>query len=103
MKGRSPSAAEKRYHDKLATVVGCIACRKDGRYNDHVSIHHMDGRTRPDAHRRVLPLCGPHHQPIQPGVESVHGNKYRFEQRYGKQQELMDECNRILDREGAKA
>ena len=27
MKGKSPSAGDKRYHDKLATVVGCKACR----------------------------------------------------------------------------
>lgn len=103
MKGRNPSAAEKRYHDKLATVVGCIACRKDGRINHHVSVHHIRGRTQPGAHMAVLPLCGPHHQPIMPGIESVHGNKYRFEQKYGKQDELQAECNRILDREGAKA
>ena len=100
MKGRNPSAAEKRYHDKLATVVGCIACRKEGLWNDHVSIHHVDGRTRPGAHMRVLPLCGPHHQPIAQGVPSVHGNKAEFERKYGTQAELMQECNRILDRSG---
>lgn len=103
MKGKSPSAGEKRYHDKLAAIVGCIACRKEGRFNDHVSIHHIAGRTQPGAHMKVLPLCASHHQPIMPGIESVHGNKYRFEQKYGKQDELQAECNRILDREGAKA
>lgn len=99
MKGRAPSKAERGYHDKLANVVGCIACRKDGRVNFHVSIHHIEGRTRPGCHMRVLPLCGPHHQPLVPGVESVHGNKARFEAKYGKQAELQAECNRILDRE----
>lgn len=98
MKGRSVSEAEKGYHDKLARVIGCIACRKDGRFNDEVSIHHCEGRTRPGCHRRVLPLCFYHHMPNGEGVESVHGNKYRFEQKYGTQRELMDECNRILDR-----
>jgi len=29
----------------------------------------------------------------------VHGNKARFEAKYGKQGELQVECNRILDRE----
>lgn len=102
MKGKTPSAEAKRYHDRLATVVGCIACRKDGRVNDQVSIHHIMGRTRPDAHMNVLPLCGAHHQPLLPGVESVHGNKARFEAKYGKQVELQAECNRILDRERVK-
>lgn len=96
--GRNPTEAEKGYHDKLCQVVGCIACRKEGRFNDMVSVHHVEGRTRPGCHMKVLPLCGSHHQPITQGVESVHGNKYRFEQKYGTQRELMDECNRILDR-----
>jgi len=99
MKGKAPSKAERGYHDRLANVVGCIACRKDGRVNHHVSIHHIDGRTRPGCHMRVLPLCWPHHQPLVPGVESVHGNKARFEAKYGKQADLQAECNRILDRE----
>lgn len=99
MKGRAPSKAERGYHDRLANVVGCIACRKDGRVNFHVSIHHIEGRTRPGCHMRVLPLCGPHHQPLVQGVESVHGNKARFEAKYGKQSELQAECNRMLDRE----
>jgi len=99
MKGRNPTEAEKGYHDRLAQVVGCIACRKDGRFNDYVSIHHIEGRTRPGCHMRVLPLCGPHHQPIMPGVTAVHGNKAEFERTYGKQADLQAECNRILDRE----
>lgn len=98
MKGTTPSAEAKRYHDKLCQVVGCIACRKEGNFNDMVSVHHVEGRTRPGCHMKVLPLCGPHHQPLIQGVQSVHGNKYRFEQLYGTQRELMDECNRILDR-----
>lgn len=98
MKGKSPSAAAKRYHDRLARIVGCICCRKEDRFNDYVAIHHIFGRTQPGAHMNVLPLCASHHQPITPGVESVHGNKYRFEQKYGKQADLQAECNRILDR-----
>lgn len=102
MKGRSVNAGEKRYHDKLANIVGCICCRKEGRFNDQVSIHHIAGRTRPDAHRLVLPLCFYHHMP-NAEAESVHGNKFRFEQKYGKQADLQAECNWILDREGVKA
>jgi hypothetical protein len=99
MKGKAPSKAERGYHDRLANVVGCIACRKDGRVNHHVSIHHIEGRTRPGCHMRVLPLCFYHHMPNGEGIESVHGNKARFEAKYGKQSELQAECNRILDRE----
>lgn len=100
MKGKAPSAEEKRFHDALCRFVGCIACRLDDGFNDHCSVHHCDGRTKPDAHKFVLPLCGSHHQPILPGVESVHGNKFRFEQRYGTQRELLALCIEILDAEG---
>lgn len=96
MKGKAVSAAERRYHDRLATEVGCIACRRENRVNHHVSIHHIRGRTKPGAHMAVLPLCFFHHMPNGAGVESVHGNKARFEAKYGTQAELMEMCRDIL-------
>lgn len=50
MKGRTPTRYEKHMHDRMASEIGCIACRKDGIRNMHVSIHHIDGRTKPGAH-----------------------------------------------------
>jgi hypothetical protein len=100
MKGKAPSKAEKGYHDRLASVVGCIACRKDGRVNHHVSIHHIDGRTKPDAHWLVLPLCAPHHQGTGGNAIAVHINKFRFEQQYGSQLELLRHCAEILAAKG---
>ena len=101
MKGRNPSAAEKRYHDQLCHVVGCIACRLDGNFNSHVSVHHVDGRTKPLAHWLTLPLCGPHHQDTgAPGFIAVHPWKARFEARYGKQIDLIAQCARIIAEEG---
>lgn len=97
MKGRSATLEQKHYHGLLADVVGCIACRKDGGFNDYVSIHHIDGRTKPNAHWLVLPLCGPHHQDM--GVQDaipVHPYKIRFEAKYGKQIDLARECARLL-------
>ena len=98
MKGRNPSAAEKRLHSMLAGI-GCIACRIDGRHNPVVSIHHIDGRTKPGAHRRVLPLCAGHHQDGYgaPGLIAVHPYKARFEKQYGPQTELLEMCLQILD------
>ena len=93
---------QKRYHDALCRIVGCIACRKHGRENHHVSIHHTDGRTKPDAHWKVLPLCGIHHQLGIPDEPSVHPDKARFERLYGKQAELMAECRAILSANGYK-
>jgi len=91
MKGKSPSAAQKRFHDALCQHVGCIACRADGIGNFNVLIHHMDGRTKSGAHWWVLPLCAGHHQDGTgaPGLIAVHPYKARFEKRYGKQSDLL--------------
>ena len=93
MKGRTPTKAEKELHDRIARL-GCIACLLDGRQNPVVSIHHIDGRTKPEAHRQVLPLCAGHHQDGTgaPGLIAVHPYKARFEERYGKQSDLLEMC-----------
>lgn len=99
MKGRTPSVAERRFHDRLASL-GCIACRIDGNHNPMVSIHHIDGRTKPGAHMRVLPLCAGHHQDGCgiPGLIAVHPYKRRFEDRYGSQYELLAMCEQLLEK-----
>ncbi|MAL02064.1 MAG: recombinase [Alcaligenaceae bacterium] len=97
MKGRPPAATEKRFHDLLCSEIGCIACAKEGIYSTYVSVHHIDGRTKPAAHWLVLPLCGPHHQDTGiPGVVAVHPYKARFEAKYGKQEDLLRGCIQIL-------
>ncbi|HCF5688163.1 TPA: DUF968 domain-containing protein [Pseudomonas aeruginosa] len=98
MKGRTPTRYEKHMHDRMASEIGCIACRKDGIRNMHVSIHHIDGRTKPGAHLKVLPLCAGHHQDGTgaPGLIAVHPWKRRFEEKYGNQLELLEECMEIL-------
>lgn len=97
MKGRAPTAGQKRFHDLLVRELGCCACAKDGMLNSHVSVHHIDGRTKPNAHWLVLPVCGPHHQDMGiPGVEAIHKNKARFEAKYGAQRDLLRECMQIL-------
>lgn len=98
MKGKTPTAAEKAHWNRVAAL-GCIACRKDGLHNTHVSIHHVDGRTKPGAHMRVLPLCAGHHQDGTgaPGLIAVHPWKARFEARYGTQEALLQEVEGLLD------
>lgn len=89
------TATEKAIWSKLAEM-GCIACMKDGFYNPHVSIHHVDGRTNPGCHMLVLPLCGPHHQEDGSGALAVHPWKARFEQRYGAQLDLVKQCMAMI-------
>lgn len=94
MKGRPPTADEARFMSAIAAL-GCIACRKDGWHNPDVSVHHIDGRTKPGAHLLVLPLCAGHHQDgtgPNPTLIAVHPYKARFEERYGAQRALLAEC-----------
>ena len=104
MKGTSPNRTEKLYHDALANTIGCIACRQDGQpVSNHVSIHHIDGRTKPGCHKKVLPLCAQHHQHDDSdpaGRIGIHPWQARFEARYGRQMDLNRECNRILTTHG---
>lgn len=87
--------ADKAYWDRLAREVGCIACKIEGITNHHVSIHHISGRTRPGAHRQVLPLCANHHQTGGEGM-AIHPFKRQWEMRYGKQADLKKKCDAIL-------
>lgn len=97
MKGKTPTKAQSDYHDQLAQNIGCIACHRDTashQRNYVVSVHHVDGRTKPDAHWLVLPLCAGHHQHGYgaPGLIGVHPFKARFELAYGKQEMLIRDC-----------
>lgn len=102
MKGHAPTAEQKRYHGILCNYVGCTACRQHGRPTMHVSIHHIDGRTKPNAHWLVLPLCAGHHQDGTGarGMIAVHPWKARFEAKYGKQVEQLQRAIRFVQRLG---
>lgn len=98
MKGRAPTAAEQVFMDAVAKI-GCLPCRKDGRENLHVSIHHIDGRTKEGSHFKVLALCAPHHQQDNSDPLhriSVHGAKKPFEAEYGTQYELLAKSIEII-------
>ena len=98
---RTVTKAEKEYHDRLCNEIGCIACYIDGIRNYWVSIHHIDGRTKPGCHQLVLPLCGGHHQHgtgNDKTMIAVHPYKRRFEARYGSQMALKAMCDELLER-----
>lgn len=99
-KQRAVTADEKLYHDRLATEIGCIACLLDGHRNTYVSIHHIDGRTKPGCHQLVLPLCAGHHQQgtgNDPTLVAVHPYKARFVKLYGTELELKARCDQMLE------
>lgn len=101
LKGRTPTADEKRVMDALGKLP-CIACWVHGKVQPVISLHHIDGRSAPDAHKKQLPLCCWHHQlaappevrKIYPWLVPVHadgkvGGKAEFERLNGTQEELL--------------
>ena len=97
MKGRNPTAEEKRHMDKVSQI-GCIVCRLQGFYGVPSEIHHINGKTKEGCHFQVLPLCFEHHrmgsdrEPI-----SRHPYKKRFIDAYGTEEQLLEKVQEILD------
>jgi hypothetical protein len=82
-----------------AAQIGCIACKGMGVYTPEISLHHIDGRTKEGAHFKTIPLCYPHHQggDAHGPFVSVHPWKRRFEERFGTQEELLAQCQRLVE------
>lgn len=103
MKGRTRTTKEKQYQDLLCTEIGCVVCwLHENKYNNYCSIHHIDGRTKPDSHLLVLPLCDRHHQTEQPGdyekgIYALHTYKSKFESVYGREIVLKIKCDLRLE------
>ena len=77
MKGRNPTKVEQYHMDKVQQL-GCIVCR--------------------NAHMKVLPLCYEHHRS---GIDcerytSRHPFKAKFVSRYGTEEELLEQVEKIL-------
>lgn len=99
MKGRTPTAKEKEWMDSIREV-GCIACIRMGFIKpysvptEYTAIHHIEGKTKPDAHFLTIPLCPNHHQH---GIDAVHINKRSFEKKFGNQYNLVREVRKMLN------
>ncbi|OZC00302.1 recombination enhancement function protein [Alteromonas macleodii] len=80
MAGKSRNKTEMSLHDRMAAL-GCICCINKGLIEPHtgspVSIHHIHGRTSPEAHLYVLPLCQWHHDTPM-GLDNQLNDKYQF-------------------------
>ena len=87
MKGRTPTAAESRHMAAVAEL-GCCVCRREFGVYSPAAIHHTDGKTKPGAHMRVLPICPNHHQHGGYGV-ALHAGRVEWERRYGTTAELL--------------
>ena len=83
-----------------ARSLGCIVCIRNGVITpfsvppEFTSIHHISGKTAPDAHFNTIGLCAKHHQTSE---EAVHFNKARFEARNGTQAQLLRHVKRLVN------
>ncbi|ENC6657593.1 hypothetical protein ABKY47_002042 [Aeromonas hydrophila] len=104
MKGRTPTADERRIMDAIGRLP-CICCTLRGRTNPVISLHHTDGRVKPDAHKKVLPLCSGHHDtPVDKGVLEQYPDMVPFHAKgalggpgawraeFGHERELLVRC-----------
>lgn len=110
LKGRAKTAEEKRLEALLARI-GCICCKNKGWYTEamnsqegqhFISMHHVDGRTKPWSHAKQLPLCQYHHDtpPPQNAPEHLfplHGTGRKlWEKVNGTQTELLEQVYRLV-------
>ena len=81
------------------TALGCIVCFLQGRGYVPAAVHHILSGGIRLGHLFTLPLCDPgHHQnaPTGCGEVSRHPNKAQFEQRYGRELDLLKRTQELV-------
>jgi hypothetical protein len=84
-----------------AREIGCIACVVSGVITpysvppEYTAIHHIDGKTKPNAHLETIPLCPSHHQT---GEIRIHGRRKAFEDWFGTEYDLLERTREIINR-----
>jgi len=86
LKGRAPTADEKRWMNKVATY-GCWCCRSMGIMNTYILIHHVEGRTKPGAHFLTIPLCDRHHDYCS--ADGLHANIGAWRRKWGRERDVV--------------
>lgn len=56
---------------------------------EDVLIHHCDGKTKPGAHFKVIPLCDGHHSRYT--STGLHSNLTRWQEEWGTQEEILEQ------------
>jgi hypothetical protein len=97
-KGHKKTKAGEDWKRRI-TDLGCIVCWKEFGHFTPGAVHHplMNGRSAPDE--QAICLCDPgHHKgaPSDCGQVSIHPDKARFVERYGTEEELLEETKRRL-------
>tara|TARA_Y100000289_G_C3831139_1_gene103651 strand:- start:65 stop:364 length:300 start_codon:yes stop_codon:yes gene_type:complete len=98
MKGRTPTADEKRWMDAISQL-GCIVCKRTMAVYTPAEIHHLEGKTSEGCHFKTIPLCYEHHRSGKDNilVTARHPHKFRFERRYGLERHLLEYCQELIN------
>ena len=95
---------------RLFQHIGCVACRKEGRWN-FADVHHLLSGNKRRGHDATIPLCPWHHRgepavyvPVRE-METLAGpslarTSRKFRERYGTDDDLLSYTNKLL--EGAR-
>jgi hypothetical protein len=95
--GRKPTEEEERYLDEVAQL-GCIICLLYLSIKDSPSeIHHVDGKTKPGAHFKIIPLCDKHHRNKGKGYVSRANGKIPFEEAYMPEEDLIELTRKAVE------
>jgi hypothetical protein len=91
MKGRNPTKQEKEWMDMISQI-GCVVCKKFLDCFSPAEVHHIDGKTKPEAHLKTIPLCYRHHRDGANNETYVsrHPFKNDFINRYGSEESLLE-------------
>lgn len=92
MPKKAKTAAERRYHDRVAQM-GCIVCRNLGYGPTPAAVHHIragQGLSQRAGEHLVLPLCPEHHQNGGYGV-AIHAGQETWERIHGSELDLLDQ------------
>lgn len=87
--GRVPIKEERIWLNRI-TQVGCIVCRCFLKVESPAEVHHLDGKVKPGAHLRSIPLCPNHHRHPGRGWVSRANGKKAFEEAYLPEEDLLE-------------
>ena len=97
MKSHAATKEEREWMNAIREL-GCIVCLLEWDMTTPPEIHHIAGKTKPGTHMLTIPLCKEHHRGQRDDqiCTSRHPWKQRFEERYGSELELLNECRRRI-------
>lgn len=99
LSGKTPTKAEKKRIDAICEF-GCIVCYLYLDIYSPALPHHIDGKTKPGAHYKTIPLDSPHHDYGGREGEALHKNKYQFVKRFGSELYLLEQINELIGFDG---